>query len=183
MTWLCRARHFRLNLAMNPPHWFFCIFVLWCVALCLKADLFIVVLELQGRTTTECITNPPGANVPAGKVRPVLHAGVDEPLKVRFRIEQVGGPIAEDAVVHLFVARVEKLNQIHAPDMKIGVVIMESALATDFKTGQSVRGSFSFSVSHPSLYLVRVEGKDMAPPGLEEPFAALDLSVKQEAAK
>jgi hypothetical protein len=168
---------------MKPPRLFFCMFLLWNVALCLKADSFIVVLELQGRTTTECVTNPPAATAPAGKVRRVLQARVDEPLKVRFRIEQVGGPVAEDAVVHLFVAREEKLNQMHAPELKGSDVILESALATDFKTGQSARSSFSFSVSHPGLYLVRVEGQDMAPPGLEQPFAALDLSVKQEAAK
>jgi hypothetical protein len=168
---------------MKLPRWFFCMFVLGNVALCLKADSFIVVLELQGRTSTECITNPPVANVRAAKVRPVLHATVDEPLKLRFRIAQVGGPIAEDAVVHVFVAREEKLNQMHAPELKASNVILESALATDFKTGQSARGSFSFSISHPGLYLVRVEGQDMAPPGLEQPFAALDLSVKQEAVK
>jgi hypothetical protein len=168
---------------MKLPLWFGCMFVVWNAALCVRAESFIVVLELQGRTITESITNPPAATSHAARARPVLHATVDEPLKVRFRVTQVDGPVAEDAVIHLFVAEEEKLNQMHAPELKGRGVILESALATDFKTGQSARGSFSFTVSHPGFYLVRVEGQEMAPAGLEQPFAAIDLSVKQEAHK
>jgi hypothetical protein len=170
---------------MKPPRWFFWMLGVLDIALCLNihAAPFVVILKLQGRTTSQCITNPPALNQAVPKVRPVLGAGIDEPLKVHFHIMQTGGTEAQNAVVHLYIALEESLNQMRAPDLKSDQVILESALSASFKAGQSAQGTFSFRISRPGLYLVRVEGLDIEPAGIETPFAALDLAIEGKAAK
>ena len=168
---------------MKPPHWLSWMLGVWSIALCLNAAPFVVTLELKGQTATQCITNPPALNQSAAKVRPGLDARIDEPLKIRFSITNTGETEVQDAVIHVYVAPEERLNQIHAPSLKSDQLVLESALSTSFKKGQTAQGTFSFRVSRPGVYLVRVEGLDIVPSGIEAPFAALDLTVKGDATK
>jgi hypothetical protein len=155
----------------------------WNAVLCVNAGPFAVTLELQGQKAAQSVTNPPSLKQSAPAVRPVLRAGIDEPLKVRFRVAHTGGTEVQYAVIHLYVAPEEKLNQMPAPNLKSDQIILESALSTRFKTGETVaaQGTLSFRISHPGFYLVRVEGLDIDPAEIEMPYADIDVEVKGDA--
>jgi hypothetical protein len=169
---------------MKLPRWFWWMGAFWCLGLSLRTAPFTIVLELQGRSSAQSVTNGVSSlDRRQPSVRPVLQAGIDEPLTVRFRVMRPGGPEVEDALFHMYVAPEEKLNQSGPPDLKPAQVVLESAFSADFQADGSAEGTISFRVSRPGLYLVRVEGLDMGTAGTDGPFAALDLQVKEKASK
>ncbi len=166
---------------MKPPLSLLMILASWIAVLWLRAEPFTVVLELQGQQEKQTATNAPALHRSPAPARRVFHARLNEPLKVRFSLSLNEVTTLEDMLVHLYVAPEEQLNQMRPPDLKPDRVVLESALTMDLKTNRTVRANFSFRVDKPGIYLVRVEGLDTADAGIEEPFAAMDLEVKENA--
>ena len=152
-------------------------------AICLKAESFIVTLELEGAHTKQSTTNGVVISHMIAKPRPVFEGRVNEPLKVRYCFSPKSGAPMEDVLVHAYVTPESQLNQMSPPTLKSDVVILESALLMDFKTNHIAQASFSFKVNRPGIFLVRVEALDFGNSGLDEPFAALDLEIKENGAK
>lgn len=152
---------------------------LW-MALPVCADDLKATLELEGSKEKRTAVSESTLKRPRAKPRPVLRATVDESLTVRWKITCSAAKPQEEVLVHFYVAREDKPGQEQAPDLKSDRVVVESALTMDFKDKDSAHGTLTFQINKAGVYLVRVEveGKETTP--LDEPFAALDLEVKEK---
>ncbi|MDR3638455.1 MAG: hypothetical protein P4L84_31920 [Isosphaeraceae bacterium] len=111
--------------------------------------------------------------------RPVVHAKVNEPIKVQWMFTNVyPHKTLENVVVHFYVARQEKVGQKEIPELGEDVV-QESAFEMDFKPGAKAGQRNTFKIDAPGAYLVRVESRQTGSD--HEHFAAIDLVI--EAAK
>ena len=143
-----------------------------------RAEDFSATLELSGAGGTQKTESAAGLGRHREKARPVFHAAVSEALTLRWKCSSQAAKLFENVLVHVYVAREEKLDQDDPPDLKPDRVALESAITMDFKAGDSAHASLTFRVDKPGIYLVRVEAQGVAESLPLEPFAALDMEVK-----
>ncbi|GIW86545.1 MAG: hypothetical protein KatS3mg108_0869 [Isosphaeraceae bacterium] len=136
-----------------------------------------IVLEVRSpmeQATAYVDQTPP----PSGKnPRPVVHARVNEPIRVEYLFTNVyPNRVIRDVVVHFYVARIEAEGQKSLPELNDAVVVLETALDMDFRPGGHAGGRTTFRVDAPGVYLVRVESRQTQSD--HEHFAAVDLVVE-----
>ncbi len=108
--------------------------------------------------------------------RPVLKARVGEPIKIQWILTNVyPHKTLDNAVVHFYVARQEKVGQKELPDLS-GEVVIETAAEMDLKPGAKTGARTTLKVDKPGVYLVRVETRQTQSD--HEHFAAIDLVVE-----
>ena len=140
-----------------------------------RADEFTI--DLKAQTGKEPMTA--SASYPAGdkksQPRAVLMASAKSPVTVKWTVRNIEKATAKDALVHVFVVKIDKPDQREVPKLTKDVVV-QSALTTDFKAEDKAQGEVTFTVANPGIYLLRVEIKKTA--AKEEPSAALDIVVR-----
>lgn len=155
-----------------------CTGVLWATAITgsVRAEHAKVHLDVVGpkeQKTAYVDQTPPdwGKNP-----RPVVHARVNDPIKIEWMFTNVyPHKTLENVVVHFYVARQDKVGQKEAPDLK-GDVVLESAFEMDFKPGAKAGQRNSLRIDKPGVYLVRVESRQTGSD--HEHFAAVDLVIE-----
>jgi hypothetical protein len=108
--------------------------------------------------------------------RPVLKAGVGEPIKINWQFTNIyPHKTLENVVVHFFVVREAKVGQQELPDLNEDVLV-EAAFDMDFKPGAKAGQRSTLRVDTPGVYLIRVESRNTQSD--HEHFAAIDLVVE-----
>lgn len=108
--------------------------------------------------------------------RPVVHARVNDPIKIQWILTNVyPNKTLDDVVVHFYVARQEKAGQKDLPELGDDVVL-ETAFDMDFQPGGKAGGRQTIRIDRPGAYLVRVETRQTQSD--HEHFAAVDLVIE-----
>lgn len=142
---------------------------------CVRAEHAKITLEAStqaDKATANVDQTPPdwGKNP-----RPVLKARVGETIRVQCVFTNVyPHKTLENVVVHLFIARQDKVGQHELPDLT-GDVVSETAFEIDLKPGAKAGQRSTLSIDRPGVYLVRVESRNTGSD--HEHFAAIDLVV------
>lgn len=107
--------------------------------------------------------------------RPVLKVQAGETIRVQCVFTNVyPHKTLENVVVHLFIARQDKVGQHELPDLT-GDVVSETAFEIDLKPGAKAGQRSTLSIDRPGVYLVRIESRNTGSD--HEHFAAIDLVV------
>ncbi len=107
--------------------------------------------------------------------RPVLKARAGETIRVQSVFTNVyPHKTLENVVVHLYIARQEKVGQHELPDLS-GDVVSETAFEIDLKPGAKAGQRSTLRIDKPGVYLVRIESRNTGSD--HEHFAAIDLVV------
>lgn len=110
--------------------------------------------------------------------RPVVHAKVNDPIKIQWMFTNVyPHKTLENVVIHFYVAHQSKVGQKETPDLR-GDVVQESAFEMDFKPGSKAGQRNTLKISAPGVYLVRVESRQTGSD--HEHFAAIDLVIEAD---
>ncbi len=139
---------------------------------------FTINLKLTAGKTTATAYGSKQKPLKDVQTRPVLHVTAGQRVQTLWQIQCAASkqPLT-DVIVHFVVVREAKVGQSTMP--KLGKqVSVESALTTDFKTGDNASGELSIVLDRPGAYLVRLETIGAASAGGTETFAALDVIVK-----
>lgn len=113
--------------------------------------------------------------------RPVLKARVGEPIRIQCVFTNAyPHKTLENVVVHLFIAREDKVGQHELPDLS-GDVVTETAFEIDLKPGAKAGQRSTLSIDRPGVYLARIESRGTGSD--HEHFAAIDIVVSAKDGK
>jgi hypothetical protein len=141
------------------------------------AKITLDVVAPGGQQTAFVDQTPP----PSGKnPRPVLKAKAGDPIRVNWVLTNVyPHKTLENVVVHVFIAREDKVGQKDLPDLTGDDIVLESAFEIDLKPGAKVGQKNLLRIDHPGAYLVRVETRQTKSD--HEHFSAIDLVIEGDA--